>query len=207
MEGNNSSRRCALALALAASAVATGCSPVARRSVLEFLLDGVPPPKRTVPPLLAPGTAVAVSSDSARAPAIDPNSPQAVPSLTSLISRDPTAGDVFHPPFQHQLCQFCHNFGTGIDRLRYPPPTLCFQCHGRLDEMGPVTHWPVRQGRCVTCHNPHQAPNKRLLRMTPPRLCFQCHNPNKLSHGPDNPKCLECHNPHSGGTRLLKSQP
>lgn len=208
MEGRRGSRvPGALALGLAAWAAAAGCTPGARRGVLEFLLDGVPPAEKPAPQPAAPATAVAVATAAAHSPAVDPAAPQGVPILTSLMTRDPAAGDVFHPPFQRQLCQFCHNFGAGIDRLRYPPPTLCFQCHGRVDQMGPTTHWPVRQGRCVTCHNPHQAPNKRLLRMAPPRLCFQCHNPDTLSHGPDNPQCLECHNPHSAGPRLLKSPP
>lgn len=192
-----------------AAALALGCSPGARRSALEFLLDGVPPlpeakaPART--PSSSPSPAPAAPQASTGTASASPVDTLSIPQLAGLMSRDPAAGEVYHPPFQKNLCQFCHNFGSGIDRLRYTPPTLCFQCHGRMDQMGPTTHWPVKQGRCVTCHNPHQAPNKRLLRMTPPRLCFQCHNPEKLSHGSDNPKCLDCHNPHSAGPRLIKT--
>lgn len=193
-----------------AAALALGCSPTARRRTLEFLLDGVPPLPEAKPSARTPSSppspaATAPQASTATASAAQPPEAMSVPQLAGLMSRDPAAGEVYHPPFQRNLCQFCHNFGSGIDRLRYPPPTLCFQCHGRLDQMGPTTHWPVKQGRCVTCHNPHQAPNKRLLRMTPPRLCFQCHNPDKLSHGPDNPQCLDCHNPHSAGERLIKT--
>lgn len=180
------------------AAAEVACSPAARYKTLTFLLDGVPPPAKIK---AAPSSeAVAVSSAAVSAAPAPPSQAAAGVSTTAmatLMSREPVAGDVFHPPFRRQLCQFCHNFGSGTDRLRYPLPDLCFQCHGHLDKMGPHVMWPVQQGRCVTCHNPHQAPNAKLLRMPPPRLCFQCHNPDKLSHGIDNIRCLDCHTPHS----------
>lgn len=196
-------RRALNAVSLAALLCVAACSPMARRRILTVLLDGVPPAPAAKVPAAPPSSAP--SSSSAAPIVAAASAPLSVPLLSSLMTRDPAAGDVYHPPFQRQLCQFCHNFGSGIDRLRYPPPTLCFQCHGRVDQMGPTVHWPVRQGRCVTCHNPHQAPNQKLLRMAPPRLCFQCHNPDKLSHGPDNPQCLDCHNPHSAQEKLIKT--
>lgn len=187
------------------AAAAAACTPAARYKALSLLLDGVPPPADGKPK--TPADCVAVSTASAAGAASPAGEPSAesLPAMQSLMTRDPAAGDVYHPPFQRQLCLFCHNFGAGTDRLRYPLPTLCFQCHGRLDQMGPHVMWPVKQGRCVTCHNPHQAPNAKLLRMAPPRLCFQCHNPDLLSHGTENVQCLSCHDPHSSRSpRLIK---
>jgi predicted CXXCH cytochrome family protein len=180
------------------AAGALACSPSARYKTLTFLLDGIPPPAKSKPAPAAGDVAVSTTAVvAAAAPPLQATAGGSQTAMATLMSREAGAGDVFHPPFQSQLCQFCHNFGEGTDRLRYPLPTLCFQCHGRLDQMGPHVMWPVQQGRCVTCHNPHQAPNKKLLRMPAPRLCFQCHNPDKLKHGVDNIKCLDCHNPHS----------
>lgn len=170
-----------------------GCSPQARHRVANILFDGVPPPRATPPPVVVTTTAVSIL--------LPPPPPGPIGDRT----REPEIGDKLHPPFKHNLCQFCHNSGGATDRLRYSPPNLCFQCHGRVDQMGPTVHWPVKQGRCVTCHNPHQAPNAKLLRLPVPRLCFQCHNPEKLVPDRDKGNCLDCHNPHSAKKpRLLK---
>ncbi len=183
-----------------AAVLFVACTPVTRHKVLSILLDGVPPLVEKKPPPKKTDTVVR-STETVRSAPVRAKAP-----TTTMFSDNIKTGDIFHPPFKQKLCLFCHSNGLGKDRLRFPLPTICFQCHGRLDQMGETVHWPVRQGRCTTCHNPHQAGVKKLLCMPVPRLCFRCHNVDLLSkekHARDVNLCLDCHNPHSAAKRRL----
>ncbi len=168
------------------------CSSESRYKVLNFLLDGVPPPK----------------SNANGAPAQAPSSGQEKPAQpaevapASHVSNSGTS----HPPYEAKMCDACHDAEGGSNGLKAVPPDLCYQCHEPMDKAGPVVHWPVKQGRCLSCHNPHSAGNEKLLNIKVPNLCFQCHNPGLLAHGSDMGLCTDCHSPHSAGERLIKAQ-
>jgi predicted CXXCH cytochrome family protein len=65
---------------------------------------------------------------------------------------------------------------------------------------------------CLECHDPHQAPNERLLKKTIPGLCWSCHDDFAKGEGVrsvhppmEEGLCLECHDPHaSDNERMLK---
>ena len=101
-------------------------------------------------------------------------------------------------------CVSCHtgHGGSMPKLLAQPLLDLCLSCHDRPLEMpdgqklmdmatllrdNPDHHGPVRRADCVACHDPHAAPNFRLLGKEYPKLfyapfdlknydlCFTCH--------------------------------
>lgn len=92
---------------------------------------------------------------------------------------------------------------------------LCFSCHDRKNFAKTVVHLPVAKGECESCHNPHVAKYKGLLRKETDRLCGGCHeNVGKMTkrttqvHKPVlDGQCLACHDPHSSAVKgLLKEK-
>jgi predicted CXXCH cytochrome family protein len=91
---------------------------------------------------------------------------------------------------------------------------LCLGCHTTLatvlNNAKAKKHVPVAEGKCDTCHKPHDADHPDLLKATAPGLCTNC-------HAPDVPKmrtahagipvaksdCVACHEPHASQTGLL----
>jgi predicted CXXCH cytochrome family protein len=74
-----------------------------------------------------------------------------------------------HGPFQSGDCDVCHERknpkspGAAIKVSN----DLCFECHDEFKGSAPVrmekaVH-PSSQGRCTTCHSPHNARKKKLL--------------------------------------------
>jgi predicted CXXCH cytochrome family protein len=103
-------------------------------------------------------------------------------------------------------CLVCHGaHSSDLPALqRRPEMELCLDCHDepmetgdgrRLTDMAalladnPDHHGPIREATCTACHQPHLAPEPRLLRKAyPPEfyapfeeeryaLCFECHLP------------------------------
>lgn len=87
-------------------------------------------------------------------------------------------------------CSLCHpSSGTGEPRpeLLKKLSDLCLDCHPdrkspaehRFDIVPsmPVRDLPLSDGRitCVTCHDPHADPYRKMLRVQPKDLCLQCH--------------------------------
>ena len=113
-------------------------------------------------------------------------------------------------------CANCHK-GNGSDHpqanikgfeLIMKVPQLCYSCHDPLNTKKTI-HPPVEGGECLTCHSPHNSPNKSLLVDFPvSKLCLNCHDLKleKVQHKPViDGNCLGCHNPHqSDFAKLLK---
>jgi predicted CXXCH cytochrome family protein len=79
----------------------------------------------------------------------------------------------------------------------------CFQCHDKKQFTAKYVHKPVNQGECATCHNPHVARHKGLLRSREDQLCYSCHEKQKndfskgVVHQPvSKGQCSICHEPH-----------
>ena len=89
-----------------------------------------------------------------------------------------------HRPLAFGRCDSCHRFdGT----LQKPVRELCLGCHAKEQFTRRVTHWPVNQGECLSCHDPHASRQPSLLkaRYAPGRwiggetdvaLCLGCHD-------------------------------
>jgi len=69
-----------------------------------------------------------------------------------------------------------------------------------------VIHYPIAEGTCLDCHDPHQAPNKNILKKNVPQICFTCHEENDIRANPAHEgqnNCMECHNPHASNEEKL----
>ncbi len=171
--------------------VSSGCSPVQRHAVLDFVFDGVPP-------YMSP-------EERARRAEL------AAQRQAELIAAQPAKrrrGQVkklarfTHGPFAANECTRCHDLttasgfrglsGGGGDgraagdlaeagRLRMPVDELCVHCHTDFDNDGPGVeerwlHGPVASGWCVLCHQPHSSVYRSLLTHEPTaQLCSRCH--------------------------------
>lgn len=93
------------------------------------------------------------------------------------------------------------------------PLKSCLDCHPTLKDKisEEKAHSPVKDGNCLSCHNPHTSNYKGLLTGTEDILCYSCHKIGKdnsfnqaVIHDPvKNGKCLLCHNPHSSTNDML----
>jgi predicted CXXCH cytochrome family protein len=95
-------------------------------------------------------------------------------------------------------------------KLTEEVPGLCAQCHPLPGSLKHV-HPPVKDGMCMTCHDPHESPEPKLLARPVKDLCASCH-PDKMDfkyvHGPAaTGDCPSCHVPHeSNNGRLLAKE-
>lgn len=114
-----------------------------------------------------------------------------------------------HKPFFQQHCTDCHTtHGSGKIRkkskLKDPLRRLCLSCHQKIAQKtnGVVSHFPVKQGRCLDCHNPHASKYVRLLKRPVPTTCEVCHRQVRARqarqpHFPfEKGRCLDCHDAH-----------
>ena len=98
--------------------------------------------------------------------------------------------------------------------LTKPPEVICLDCHTALKESlakGEV-HAPVKDGKCVACHEVHAGTHKALLLADKKSLCGKCHDltsptMHTAHKGFDitQADCQSCHAPHVGqkGTKGL----
>jgi len=113
----------------------------------------------------------------------------------------------FHPPFLENQCDSCHETKFS-QRLVLQGKELCFACHDDFTKDKKIVHYPVSEGACIECHNPHQSPNKFLLKKAIPETCFSCHDEKDIKENPTHKGqniCTDCHNAHaSNEEKLLK---
>ncbi|RMI02435.1 MAG: hypothetical protein D6681_10400, partial [Calditrichaeota bacterium] len=109
---------------------------------------------------------------------------------------------------------------------------MCFDCHDEIEDRldnNPVVHQAIREAKqCISCHNPHSSPRRKLLRKALPELCFTCHNgkPTDTASRPvrslnlrykilfaqsvhepaADGDCLDCHEPHAAPRHDLLSE-
>ncbi len=87
---------------------------------------------------------------------------------------------------------------------------VCFDCHEQELFKNTVIHQPVLESKCSTCHNPHVARYRGLLRKQEATLCYSCHEQSKkqFNQGIVHPpvaqgKCSVCHAPHASTEKGL----
>lgn len=130
-----------------------------------------------------------------------------------------------HQPATGDQCETCHKRHGFAQALVLQDNTsqLCFSCHADLKETyasGNV-HFPVAEGTCWDCHDPHGSNKPMFLRTGPddandPQSCLICHKDDvagslhaKYPHKPfEDLNCVDCHNPHnSPQAGLLRKSP
>ena len=79
-------------------------------------------------------------------------------------------------------CADCHDQHNSIKTTLGGKTEQCTKCHQAV--RGPhVFEHPPAVENCANCHNPHGAPNRRLLEVSQPMLCLQCHSLPNNRHG------------------------
>jgi len=140
---------------------------------------------------------------------------QAVTAVTTDFSDCTASGchqsqkkfEMVHSPVEED-CMNCHQ----TDAENHPDenakeftlssdiPELCYQCHdGPNSNM--YVHPPIKDGKCLICHNPHSTDNEHLLNEEGGTSCHSCHQnlipTENMIHGPVAANmCNACHNPH-----------
>jgi predicted CXXCH cytochrome family protein len=86
-----------------------------------------------------------------------------------------------HPKVVKVACENCHNSPTSQNPLETTEKgsKLCYQCHkpSDLKAGGDMEHVPFQQGKCNSCHNPHDNTFTNFLveSNASSALCLRCH--------------------------------
>ncbi|MBI1749327.1 MAG: hypothetical protein HY234_06415 [Acidobacteria bacterium] len=127
-----------------------------------------------------------------------------------------TIGKFIHSAIEAAGCGACHEVRTEGEKttvqLLATGNALCLTCHEEKAGKGAAgqQHFPVVEGECTACHNPHASANKFLLLQPASggkdeNLCLACHDtgadvPVKGSrHGALDLGCDTCHVTHKTG--------
>ncbi|PWB75577.1 hypothetical protein C3F09_02090 [candidate division GN15 bacterium] len=132
---------------------------------------------------------------------------------------------IIHDPVKKLQCESCHKRHGFANQLILVDNSaqLCYSCHADVKEKfasGKV-HYPVANGKCWDCHDPHSSDKKGLIRKGPegaddPDGCLACHSQDipavgksQFKHPPyESLDCVSCHDPHnSAQPSLLKQDP
>jgi predicted CXXCH cytochrome family protein len=113
-----------------------------------------------------------------------------------------------HPPFVTRDCAQCHNLSDRM-KARDDLLTTCKVCHADYFAER-VEHFPVKEGQCFECHDPHRSERDHLLTLSVLDGCLQCHDPpedlSQPAHGAAGVEnCTACHDPHFGPAPMLKA--
>jgi DmsE family decaheme c-type cytochrome len=101
-----------------------------------------------------------------------------------------------HPVKEGALgCVSCHDPHASRSTKLISRNDECFRCHQAIRGPKVFEHAPVVED-CGVCHNPHGAPQRRLLQVAQPVLCLQCHSQANNLHpqsGAILRQCTNCH--------------
>ena len=126
-----------------------------------------------------------------------------------------------HQPVNEGDCSSCHRRKTNQHPLpggrsfeaKAQGAVLCNQCHETRGR-NKYVHGPVKEGSCISCHNPHgnAFPNLLDVGADQAALCFGCHDnammKEKYMHGPAAVgECTKCHDPHDSTEKALQKGP
>lgn len=118
---------------------------------------------------------------------------------------------VVHPPVLDG-CDACHEGGDSKRIASGGGADLCEACHGPVFEAArasTVRHAPMEAGSCRSCHAPHAAGRRSLMRTPPEAACAPCHSalvalPSEEPHGVIALLgCEACHEPHGGKRKRM----
>jgi len=151
-----------LAIGCCGMLLTLGCNSTTKRKWLTALFDGVPP-EHPVPNEIAAAVSGTQTNLAARQPT----------NAAPVVVAEPSY--YTHAPFAQEKCASCHESRFG-QSLKKKTPELCWDCHKDFLAAEKVKHQPVETGDCKSCHDPHQASNKKLLVKTGKALCLDCHD-------------------------------
>ena len=110
------------------------------------------------------------------------------------------------------IALFWNNTSYADVKLKTKIPDLCFECHQDLKkgQADKYVHFLFKQGKCITCHNPHVSKTKGLMNDEVNTICLNCHEgirnltENAILHSAlrEN-NCTKCHLAHSGENKYL----
>lgn len=169
--------------------VLTGCPKKVKDKFLRTFFDGVP-----------------ASEELPKAPTAQSKTKESEPAKkeTKVIrQKEPLLFS--HPPFSENQCDSCHD-NKSSQKLTAQGKKLCFTCHDDFTKDKKIVHFPVSDGDCVACHDPHQAVQKSLLKKPILLICFTCHDEKDVRSNPvheDQNVCVDCHNPHASNEEKL----
>ncbi len=131
--------------------------------------------------------------------------------VTSSCHAKIAKGAFVHNPVKEGMCTICHQAtddptkktkhpGNLVITLVQQGADLCGMCHEPKNTKK-VVHEPILGGDCTSCHDPHQSPNKGMLKEAMPKLCFQCHSDEMVKQKYMHPPvaagdCSSCHDNH-----------
>lgn len=137
------------------------------------------------------------------------------PTALELHEAFPTAAPAsrfasVHPPFLTRECGECHDAARRME-VREDLLNTCESCHDDYFADS-IEHFPVAEGQCLECHDPHRSDFDHLLKLPVYDACIECHDPpedlSQPAHaGPDAKSCTACHDPHFGAAPMLKTKP
>ena len=186
-------RAAACACVVLAALIAIACSRERRYAVLNFLFDGVPPPRE------APDRS-ASTGDRATTPTLMGTLP-----VIGRYATTPTSGSL-HRGMSREDCLVCHDRRKGLEPSVEIKRAFCDRCHGEQRRRENWNHGPINLGDCAPCHRGgHTAPAEPLLDEKIPDLCFYCHQEGEEDEARfhragtlrvDLRNCITCHDPH-----------
>jgi len=165
--------------------------------------------------LLLPLIIISLPLDLGAQPKPDAAPAQSAPAADSCVTASCHAAlgkeKTVHNPVKEGMCTTCHQAANDPEKKTKHPGNLiislvqqgaglCAMCHEPKDKKKTV-HAPVKGGDCTSCHDPHQSPNKGMLKAAMPALCFTCHPESMVQHKVMHPPaaagdCSGCHDNH-----------
>lgn len=127
--------------------------------------------------------------------------------VTAACHGDMTRAAQIHGPVAQRSCDVCHGEDTGTHHfpLKRDPVATCTFCH-QVSGTQSHQHKALEKG-CLTCHNPHTANTKFLLKAdSVGQQCAQCHtiDIHRFAHAAvAKGQCTNCHWPHQSDTAKL----
>ena len=88
---------------------------------------------------------------------------------------------------------------------------LCLECHDTIEQTleSSFVHFPVENGECSECHNPHTSNHGKLLVDDINSLCQKCHEdvipekPRSIHKAVAEGNCVNCHDPHASNNKFM----
>ena len=135
--------------------------------------------------------------------------------VTEECHSDVQEYEYLHGPTAATQCEVCHTASSEeLENHKKRPKSfidfkspvkdgpVCVMCHSNQRD-GKNVHFPVENGDCTSCHNPHGGNNKFFVKgKAEADTCMQCHEKGmfnkKYQHGPlAAGECASCHDPHA----------
>ncbi len=103
---------------------------------------------------------------------------------------------------ESKLCGECHDPNRPMPMVKGKKVTVIDKTL-KASPKFKTMHKPVKEGKCLVCHEAHDSSHKKLLVKAEKDLCYSCHEKakkalakNRFLHKPVTESCSLCHAPH-----------